>query len=112
MVRRRLLFLALTTVGLAAGCSSMADRPFFARFRSYPVEGDCCSAGGGCCEGPALGDAGPGLPPPGGVPMPLPPDQPLPTPTPLPPGAAPPRLNPVPQAQPLEAQPTSRAIIR
>jgi hypothetical protein len=118
MIRFRWSVVALAAVGLTAGCSSMSDRPpLFSRFRSYPVEGDCCS--GTVMEGPVLGESGPPLPPPATlVPTPVAPlaDQPPaplpPVPQPLPPGAAP-RIFPEPQqAQPVPAQPSSRVIIR
>jgi hypothetical protein len=113
MIRFRWFVVALAAVGLGAGCSSMADRPFFARFRSYPVEGACCAGPG--MEGAPVGDCGPPVPPaPSLVPAPpladQPPLDPPPSPMPLAPGAPVPRLTPVPQAQPIPAQPTSRII--
>jgi hypothetical protein len=107
------VFLAL---GLGAGCSSMADRPFFARFRAVPVESCPCSAPV-AFDGPALGDCGPAVPAVPTVPLtPVPPPsgvEPIPgtidDPT-APRGA--PRLVPVPnnQAPTTPAGPSSRTI--
>jgi len=91
-------------LGLLSGCSTLRDHPWFSRSRPTAAP-PCCDTAGAApvAEGPVLEGGPPFVPPPGALP-----------PGALPPGAdlQPPGTNgtirPVPQAQPIPAEPSKR----
>jgi hypothetical protein len=99
-------------LGLVGGCSSLRDHPWFSRGRVEPAAAPCCeSPAGPFAEGPIM-DGGPpvGGPPVGGPPIvaPPPPNGALPPGVDVQPPATDGTIRPVPQAQPIPAQPSRR----
>src|SRR5439155_5802602 len=100
MLRPRWTAVLIGGLGLLGGCSTLRDHPWFSRARTAPAPSCCETPGVPLAEGPVLEGGPPIIPPP--APGPLPPGAEL-----QPPGTNG-TLHPIPQAQPVPAQPSRR----